>query len=71
MGNRFDTLWIQQVGGKLINEAAPEERELLLWANEQGYIVLPKAPSGTYAYTDKHLETAQIWKDKVGDNATT
>lgn len=44
-----------------------EHMDLLLWAHKKRYISLCSAPSGPLCFTQKDLEKAQMWWDKVGE----
>lgn len=47
----------------LVSES--EDKEVLLWAHNNGYVILNQAPNGALVFTKEQLERAKMWMEKV------
>lgn len=49
----------------LVSALTDEEQEIVLWANDQKYIALQKAPTGELCVDSHSFEAAFMWREKI------
>lgn len=61
----FERRYLQDHNAVLVEDAEPQVRVILKWANRMKYVVLSRTPRGSLCFTEEELKQAKMWWEKL------